>query len=223
MKPVDLTMSISPRLPTFPGSPSPQFIQWNRIHDSGYNLELVFFSTHTGTHLDAPYHFAEGGRKIHQIPVDRLMRRASLIRLPGSDNRGITVDDITGFEDRSGPIKKDDTLIFNTGWSGQVGRASYFERNPGLTADAARYIAAKGVNLVGIDSPSIDLGTARGFPAHGILAENDILILENLINLEKIRGAHFDLVVLPLKIQGATGSPVRAVAVQRTSTKRLDL
>ena len=144
MKPIDLTMSISPRLPTFPGSPGPQFVQWNRIHDSGYNLELVFFSTHTGTHLDAPYHFAEGGRKIHQVPVGRLMRRASLIRLPGSDNRGITVDDITGFEDRSGPIKRDDTLIFNTGWSGQVGRASYFERNPGLNGRRRHIHRGKG-------------------------------------------------------------------------------
>jgi arylformamidase len=67
--------------------------------------------------------------------------------------------------------------------------------------------------LVGIDSPSIDLGLDSRFLAHHELLDNGILILENLCNLEKILGVHFKLVVLPLKLKGATGSPVRAIAL----------
>ena len=89
----------------------------------------------------------------------------------------------------------------------------YFAKNPGLSVAAAKYLSEKKINLVGIDSPSIDLGRNLKFTAHHILLKNNVLILENLCNLEKISGIHFKLVVLPLKLKGATGSPVRAVAL----------
>ena len=69
-----------------------------------------------------------------------------------------------------------------------------------------------GFNLVGIDSPSIDLGSESSFSVHKILAQNDILIVENLANLEKISKLEFEYIILPLKLKDATGSPVRAVA-----------
>lgn len=213
MNPIDLTMEISEGLPVFPGSPGPQFIRWESIRRSGYNLELMLLSTHTGTHLDAPYHFAEDGKRVHQIPVDRLVRRATLVALPRSRNQPITMDDIARFEEREGTIKGDATLIFRTGWSRHLRRPSYFEENPGLSADAAEYLASKEANLVGIDSPSIDPGAAGDFPAHRILAGADVLILENLVGLGRIHRKQFDLVVLPLRLSGATGSPVRAIAV----------
>ena len=61
MENLDLTLTISESIPNFPGSPSPQFIPWSSINDEGYNLELLFLSSHTGTHLDAPYHFVKKG------------------------------------------------------------------------------------------------------------------------------------------------------------------
>lgn len=82
MNPIDLTLVISPALPVFPGSPRPQFIPWSDIKDDGYNLELLFLSSHTGTHIDAPYHFASDGITIHQIPLDRLIGRGILIKSP---------------------------------------------------------------------------------------------------------------------------------------------
>ena len=208
---IDLTMPVSSQLPAFPGSPGPQFIRWNSLRDSGYNMELMLCSTHTGTHIDAPYHFAEDGRTTDQIPPERLMRRACLITVPGRD---VEVDDIAAFEESHSPIDGA-TIVFRTGWSDGIGPA-YFERNPGMSADAARYVASKGVNLVGIDSPSIDPGALRDFPAHRVLAQSDIPVLENLINLGRIGGVWFDLVALPLNLRGATGSPVRAVAVLPT-------
>ena len=82
-----------------------------------------------------------------------------------------------------------------------------------LSIFAAKYLVKKKISLVGIDSPSIDLGLDSRFLVHHQLLDNGILILENLCNLEKISGVHFKLVVLPLKLKGATGSPVRAIAL----------
>ncbi len=88
----------------------------------------------------------------------------------------------------------------------------YFTNNPGLTKSATTYLVSKKINLVGIDSPSIDLGTDKSFTAHKILAKNNILIVENLSNLEKISTLEFVFIILPLKLKDATGSPVRAIA-----------
>ena len=81
MKILDLTLTISDNIPTFPGSPAPSFIPWENIKDDGYNLELLFLSTHTGTHLDAPHHFLEKGVKIHEINIKKLVCNAVLIKL----------------------------------------------------------------------------------------------------------------------------------------------
>jgi len=89
MKPIDLTLSISSKLPTFPGSPLPQFIPWSKIKPDGYNLELLFLSSHTGTHLDAPYHFVENGSKINQIPLNRFVQKAILFKIKKGANQSI--------------------------------------------------------------------------------------------------------------------------------------
>ena len=73
MKVIDLTLTISEDIPTFPDSPQPNFINWESIEKDGYNLELLFLSTHTGTHIDAPYHFVKKGQKIDQIVTRRLV------------------------------------------------------------------------------------------------------------------------------------------------------
>ena len=90
MKPIDLTLTISQSIPTFPGSPQPQFIFWSTIKDDDYNLELLFLSSHTGTHLDAPYHFVKNGVKIHQIPIERLFGNAILIKILKEKDQAIT-------------------------------------------------------------------------------------------------------------------------------------
>lgn len=213
MKPIDLTLTISDRLPTFPGSPRPQFIPWERIIPDGYNLELLFLSSHSGTHMDAPYHFLKRGDTIEKIPLARLVTDAILIRLKKAADCAISKKDILHFESKNGKIPDNSTVIFSTGWSKRLGEKSYFEKNPGLAVDAARYLTSKKTNLIGIDSPSIDLGTDTKFSVHHILAKNDVLIVENLTNLEKIKTTHFKFVALPLKLKNATGSPVRAMAV----------
>jgi kynurenine formamidase len=212
VKPLDLTLRISEKIPTFPGSPQPNFIEWAELKKDRYNLEMLFLSSHTGTHIDAPYHFIKRGKKIHQIPPHRFLQDSILIRIRSRQGYAISRSDITKYERKHGVIPDGSTVLFATGWNDNLGRKDFFEQNPGLGESAARYLASKKTNLVGIDSPSIDVGTNAKFSAHHILLANDVLILENLCNLGKIRKARFRLAAFPLKLEGATGSPVRAVA-----------
>jgi len=212
MKIVDLTLTVSDEIPTFPGSPQPSFIPWENVKEDSYNLELLFLSTHTGTHMDAPYHFLEKGAKIHEISLKKLVSEAVLIKSKKKNGESITKIDIQKFEKKHGKINNFSSVIFSTGWQRNLQKKYYFTKNPGLSLSAAKYLASKKINLVGIDSPSIDLGTDSKFSVHQIFAKKGILIVENLANLEKIKSSKFHLVVLPLKLKNATGSPVRAIA-----------
>jgi kynurenine formamidase len=212
MKVIDLTLTVSNKIPTFPGSPQPNFIPWENIKEDGYNLELLFLSTHTGTHMDAPHHFLEKGAKIHEISLKKLVSEAVLIQSRKKSNESITKTDIQKFEKKYGEIDGLSSVIFLTGWQKNLQKKYYFTKNPGLAVSAAKYLASKKISLVGIDSPSIDLGTDSKFSVHQIFAKKGMLIVENLANLDKIKSSTFHLVVLPLKLKNATGSPVRAVA-----------
>jgi kynurenine formamidase len=212
MKIIDLTLTVSDEIPTFPGSPQPSFIPWENVKEDGYNLELLFLSTHTGTHMDAPHHFLEKGAKIHEISLKKLVSEAVLIKSKKKGGESITKIDIQKFEKKHGKIDDFSSVIFSTGWQRNLQKKYYFTKNPGLSVSAAKYLASKKINLVGIDSPSIDLGTDSKFSVHQIFAKKGMLIVENLANLEKIKSSKFHLVVLPLKLKNATGSPVRAIA-----------
>ena len=210
MKVIDLTLTVSEKIPTFPGSPKPHFIEWETIPKDGYNLELLFLSTHTGTHIDAPFHFVKNGKKIHEIAPERLVNEAVLIRIGKNSNRSISKTDIQNFEQKNGKIENGSTVIFYTGWQKNLNKEFYFTENPGLSVSAAKYLVSKKINMVGIDSPSIDLGTDSKFSVHHVLAKNYILIVENLANLGKIKSNNFHLITSPLKLKNATGSPIRA-------------
>jgi arylformamidase len=174
---------------------------------------LLFLSSHTGTHIDAPFHFNEKGAKIHQISPSRLISNAVLIEIRKGPNQQITKSDIINFEKKYEKIENYSTVILATGWQKNLGKKSFFKDNPGLSYSAAKYLISKNINLIGIDSPSIDIGSDRKFSVHHVLSKNNVLIVENLCNLEKISGIHFKLIVLPLKLKDATGSPVRAIAI----------
>ena len=212
MKIIDLTLTVSDKIPTFPGSPQPTFIPWEDVKEDGYNLELLFLSTHTGTHMDAPHHFLQKGVKIHEISLEKLVSEAALIKSKKNGGEIITKTDIQKFEKKHGKIEGFSSVIFQTGWQRNLQKKYYFTKNPGLSVSAAKYLASKKISLVGIDSPSIDVGTDSKFSVHQIFAKKGMLIVENLANLDKIKSPKFHLVVLPLKLKNATGSPVRAIA-----------
>ena len=210
MKIIDNTLTISEKISTFPGSPKPHFIEWETISRDGYNLELLFMSSHTGTHIDAPFHFVKNGKKIHEIPPERLVNEAILIKIRKKPNEAILKTDIQKFEKKFGEIQVRETVIFWTGWQKNLEKDIYFTKNPGLSISAAKYLVSKKINLVGTDCPSIDLGSDSKFSVHHILAKNNILIVDNLANLDKIKPMKFHLITVPLKLKNATGSPIRA-------------
>jgi kynurenine formamidase len=208
MRVVDLTMQITPSIRVFPGSPQPSFIPWSRFDSHGYDSEAMFMSTHTGTHVDAPSHFAPGLASIDMIPAGRLVCSAVLIRAPKKANQLVERKDLEGYQAKEG-----DAVVIATGWEKRVASGNYMTENPGLSEQAARYLARKKVNAVAIDGPSIDAGADSKFSAHNILLPSNILIVENLCNLSKISTNRFMLVISPLKLGGATGSPARALAL----------
>ena len=114
MKVIDLTLTISEEIPTFPGSPQPNFINWETLEKDGYNLELLFLSTHTGTHIDAPYHFVKKGQKIDQIMTKRLVTEAVLIKIRKGSDQAITKTDIQKFEKKFGKIDDGSTTVSYT-------------------------------------------------------------------------------------------------------------
>jgi len=199
MELLDLTLTVSEKISTFPGSPQPSFVQDKNIKNDGYNSELLLLSSHTGTHMDAPYHFLEKGAKIHEISLNKLVSEAVLIKSRKSRDKigikqiSITKADIQKFEKQHGKIDGFSSVIFYTGWvenlilEKQENREKYyFTKNPGLSVSGAEYLASKKIKLVGIDSPSIDVGSDHKFPVHQIFAKKGILIVENLTNLHMI-------------------------------------
>ncbi len=208
MRVIDLTMRITPSIRVFPGSPQPSFIPWSRFDSHGYDSEAMFMSTHTGTHVDAPSHFAPGLASIDMIPASRLVCSAILIRAPKRANQLVEREDLA-----SDQVREGDAVVIATGWEKRIASGNYMTGNPGLSEQAARYLARKKINAVAIDGPSIDAGADSKFTAHNILLPRNILIVENLCNVSKIPTDRFTLVLSPLKLGGATGSPARALAL----------
>jgi arylformamidase len=214
MKIVDLTLEITPDMIIFPGYPMPNFIKWSKFDIQGYISEVMFLSTHTGTHMDAPFHFNPNGQTIDQVEVDRyICNNAILIKIQKNANEMITSDDIT--RNSKYEIKEKDTVVFSTGWEKQIKQKdNYIRNNPGLSKDAAEYLVDKKVNAIGIDCPSIDIGIDSRLIAHKMLLSNEILVIENLCNLYKFTNEKFTLLVTPLKLAGASGSPIRAIGIE---------
>jgi kynurenine formamidase len=213
MRVIDLTMRITPSIRVYPGSPQPSFIPWSKFDRHGYDSEAMFMSTHTGTHVDAPSHFKPGLASIDMISTDRLVCNAVLIRAEKSANQLIEEQDL------GNQISEGDAVVIATGWEKRSSSRNYMSENPGLSEQAARYLARKRVNAVAIDCPSIDGGADSRFIAHNILLSCNILVVENLCNLNRVTSsrsrssATFTLIISPLKLGGATGSPARVLAL----------
>lgn len=191
----------------------PSLIDWSKMDIHGYDSEVVFLSTHTSTHMDAPSHFITNAPSIDKIDANRFICSAVLVKTgKKGPNELILVDEIL---DSNIDIAAGDTIVFSTGWEDEIHNKDYFSHNPGLSIEAAKFVVKEGINGVAIDSPSIDPGNDHNFTSHKILLSHDVLIIENLCNLSKLKNPKFTLVVAPLKFSGATGSPVRALAIEQ--------
>jgi kynurenine formamidase len=147
------------------------------------------------------------------------MGELAVLRFRGkSEGEAVTVEEIRSWEATHGEIMESTVILFDFGWAERwtadhgVENQPYHGDNPGLSEEAAGYLADKGVKLVGGDVPTIDVGSDHMEPAHRVLLPRGVLVLENAANLGDLppRGAFF--VGLPLRIRDGTGYPVRAVA-----------
>lgn len=200
--------------------------------DGGWFYTAYSFCTaeHGGTHLDAPVHFAEGRQSVERIPLYRLIAPAVVIdvRTAAAEDADYQVSaaDIEAWEGAHGPIPQGAIVLFNTGFSDRWPDAKAYmgtaERGagavaklhfPGLHPDAARFLVRhRGVASVGIDTPSIDYGQSQDFMSHRILFEHDIPGFENLARLGALPPVGALVVALPMKINGGSGAPLRAIA-----------
>lgn len=190
-------------------------------------------SEHGGTHLDAPVHFAKGRWSVEQIPLDNLVGRAAVVDISAASatdpDYQVTVADFTKWEQAHGPLQDVIVLIrtdFSKRWPDAARYLGTAERGdaaaaklhfPGLSPEAARWLAGKSIKAVGIDTASIDPGQSTQFEAHRALYDRNIPGLENLTNLDQLPATGARLTALPMKISGGSGAPLRAVAfIDRT-------
>ncbi|HEY6509486.1 MAG TPA: cyclase family protein [Vicinamibacterales bacterium] len=203
------------------------------VTPDGYYYAANNFATseHGGTHLDAPVHFSQGGQSVEQIPLERFFGEAYVVDVIDQSNTDpdhqVGLDDIRRAEEAQGPIPADAIVLLRTGFSQRWPDAKRYlgttERGdgavrllhfPGLHPDAARWLVAnRTIKAIGIDTASIDYGQSTLFESHRVLYDRNIPAFENLTALERLpaRGAY--IVALPMKIDGGSGAPLRAVAI----------
>ncbi|CAB1060069.1 Metal-dependent hydrolase [Olavius sp. associated proteobacterium Delta 1] len=225
MEVIDLSHTIHDKIQIYPGDPLPS-IKRGLTHEKDYcHVDVLTLGSHTGTHIDAPFHFLEGGKKIDEIPVRKFVGNGVLVDVSGkSDRELIEPDDVEPYRTK---INTGDFVIFKTGRDKFFGTSKYY-LHPYMSAECARLLLNMGVILVGIDAMNIDPTYQKvtdleapvkdlpdeneyGYPVHDILLGNDILIVENLSNLDEISQIKGIYSFLPLKLKGSDGSPIRAV------------
>jgi len=225
MEIIDLSHTIHNDIQIYPGDPVPE-ISRGLTHEEDYcHVDVLTLGSHTGTHIDAPYHFLAKGKKIDELPVERFVGEGILVDVSGKTDRAlIRPDDLEPYQKE---IANGNFVIFKTGRDKFFGNSRYY-LHPYLSPEAARHLVKLGVTLIGIDAlnidptyqevtdlemPANDLPDENeyGYPVHDILLGNEVLIVENLCNLDKITQIKGIYSFLPLKLKDSDGSPIRAV------------
>ena len=208
---IDLSHPLLDGLPNFPNDPKLAVRVHTTVGQSGYNLSHLSLSSHQGTHLDAPFHFYDDGATLDRIPLERFCGPARLVDLaPGSALAASTPLTVDTFAPHADAFQPGARVIYRTGWERMFGQDRFFTEFPTLTLDAARWIAARGIGLLGMDTPT---PSTEWLECHHILLARgvEIVIVEGLRNLHLLPPA-FRFIGFPLNIEGRDGSPIRAVA-----------
>jgi kynurenine formamidase len=230
---VDLTHALGKSTVFWPTSPT-RFEMKTLSHgktDGGYFYAAYTFCTpeHGGTHLDAPLHFSETGRPSHEIPLTQLIAPASVIDIAtqaaADRDYRLTRADVEAFEKINGQIQPGTIVLLRTGWSrhwpdakaylgddtpGDASKLSF----PSYGEEAAKLLVEeRRVAALGIDTASIDYGRSQDFLVHRVAAARNVPGLENLTNLDRLPPHGATVIALPVKIEGGSGGPLRAVAL----------
>ncbi|HEV7404905.1 MAG TPA: cyclase family protein [Chthoniobacteraceae bacterium] len=209
---IDLSHPLESGQPGFPGDPAISMARVHTVAGKGCNVSALSFSSHQGTHLDAPYHFFENGRTIDQMDLRLFYGPARLIDLaPGSTLPARTPLAIEHFLPHAAAFTAGARVIYRTGWNRAFGTAEFFTDFPSLTLEAAAWIAGRRIALLGMDTPT---PSTEWLECHHILLGPgaEIVIVESLNGLEQLP-PEFLFAGFPLNLKGGDGSPIRAVAI----------
>jgi arylformamidase len=200
----DITIPLNPTLAVWPGDTEFAYITtaWGEI-----TVGAVTMSCHSGTHADAPRHFLPGGAGMAEIPPEVYVGECLVIEATERDT--LDVDVFVGLE------LPHRVLIKTLAWTDH---SRFPTEVPTLTEAAVEYLRDHHVWLLGMDVPSVDRLQSKDLPIHHALADANIHILESL-DLRRIPPGRYQLIALPLRLDGADGSPVRAVLTESLASQ----
>jgi arylformamidase len=205
MKVFDVTVPLRGDLPTYAGEPGVTLDYHKRLERGDpYNVSAISLGSHTGTHIDAPYHFIDGAPTVDEIPLDALVGPCVVAEHDG-DAR-VTADDLDRWS-----LPQDTTRLLIKTRNGSLWDHSQFQEDYiALTVDAARWIVDRGIVLVGIDYMSIEEFGATSFVVHETLLEHNVVIVE-WVDLRSVSPGSYQMVCAPLLVAGAEGAPARVL------------
>ena len=199
---IDISQVLNDKIPVWPGdTPFEYKVSWGMEESGSVNVGQVTMSTHTGTHIDAPFHFESDGKKVIELDFNLYIGPALVIHVQKPESIGIK--ELRGVELKG--VKR--LLIRTDAWQDKT---VFPESIPHIEPELASYLAGKGVQLLGLDLPSVDPLDSKELSAHHELNKQGIHILEGLV-LDKIDPGEYELAALPLPLEQADGSPVRAL------------
>jgi kynurenine formamidase len=220
----DLTHVFTEGFPVFTFDPPASEVLIT-IPSGGFYAQKWTFGEHSGTHMDAPGHFVEGGRLSPEITLQELIVPIVVIdisaRAAGEPDTAVTVDDLRRFERRRGRIPDGALVAMDSGWAAKVDDPLEFKGGdafpnyhfPGFSLDAAMWLVEhRDVTAIGVDTISLDPGNSTTFPVHVNFLAADRYGLENLNNLDRIppRGAVAYVGLIPW--ENGSGGPCRVIA-----------
>lgn len=195
----DITVPISAETPIYKGDPGVEITSFKAMsRGDSANVSQITMGVHTATHVDAPNHFIDGAKRVHELDPRKLVGKCRVIEIPG-DTMAIEPRHLTGVAGAERVLLKTRNSEF---WA--TPEAGFRTDFTYLTPDAARLLADSGVVLVGIDYLSIEKSGSPGHPVHVALLEKEIVILEG-VDLRKVPAGEYEIFCAPLKYHGSTG------------------
>jgi arylformamidase len=217
-KVIDLTHLMNEGMPVYPDTVPPVFESYNTIPKDGFAELKMILCTHIGTHIDAPCHILERAKSLDRFPLEKFIGDAIVIPCQNMDEIG--VEFLLSYKEK---ISQIEFVLFYTGCQRTWGTPDYFGDFPTLSREATQWLAGFELKGVGFDAISADKivpveeASSESLGNHRILLGKEILLIENLTNLDLLPSGTFSFHCVPLKVENADGSPVRALAIIRES------
>ena len=214
MRYYDITHTLNGEVPIWPGDPLFSLEQIQTIGcGSDSNLHQLSMGVHTGTHVDAPYHFLSNGKRLGEMDLSYFIGDCLVLDCPCS-NGTVEVEDLMG-NIPSGTQR----LLLKTPNSHRPYHGPFHTSFCGVSPDAARYIVSQGIRCLGIDYNSVGPFGPDCSRTHRILLETNSMVILEALNLQSIRPGMYTLFCLPLKLDQAEGAPARVLLLDRDSTQ----